>query len=173
MRGKCFLYASGGLFLFIAKRKRKEKATKEGAFYKAAPSLETPLRLGRDEPFNQRLASDATREVVGFDSSNHSRALRAGAANAEHFPNLSFRVSEAHRGIRPLDVVSSHSEAQVLQALSAPQAPSDEGAPRSGGGEKMASLSFRLAFGQPPPSSEGGFGAVQHKKRPPEGSFLL
>jgi len=84
--------ASGGLFLFIAKRKRKEKATKEGAFYKAAPSLETPLRMGKDIPFTQRLASDVARAVVGLNSSVYFRALRAGAANAEHFPNLSSRA---------------------------------------------------------------------------------
>ena len=83
MRGKCFLYASGGLFLFIAKRKRKEKATKEGAFYKAAPSLETPLRNRKDTPFNQRLTSDVAREVFGLDSSITFRALRAGAIIVE------------------------------------------------------------------------------------------
>ena len=54
-------YASGGLFLFISKRKRKEKETKEGAFHKAAPSLETPLRNRRNIPFNNLHSSDATK----------------------------------------------------------------------------------------------------------------
>ena len=70
-------------FFCSAKRKRKEKAAKEGAFYKDAPSLDSPFR-DKDKFVSLFVRTYLVRRVlVGFVSRITVRALRPGVVRVE------------------------------------------------------------------------------------------